>query len=120
MPILDVQKRPGYYKGWKTEFDHVRFRGQIWEVRDIKTLFQRVFTVLWGTHPTELLTYSATHDGPIFETQAWKSQWQPLPGSHYLFMGWFPQYMLATIQDVLDALDMADDLVVKYSTDDEL
>lgn len=119
VPILDVQKRPGYYKGWKTEFDYVRFRGDHWEVHDLKTLFRRVFTLLWGTHRPELLAYSAAHDGPVFETQEWKSHWQPLPGSHYLFMGWFPQYMLGAIQEILDDLDMADDLLVKYSTDDD-
>ena len=41
------------------------------------------------------------------------------PGSHYLFMGLVPQYMLADIQGILDDLDMADNLFVKYSTEED-
>ncbi len=40
-------------------------------------------------------------------------------GDHYLFMGLFPQYMLAKVQGVLDELDMADDVFVNYSTNDD-
>ena len=36
-----------------------------------------------------------------------------------LFMGLFPQYMLGAIQGVLDELDIADDVFVKYSTDED-
>ncbi len=34
-------------------------------------------------------------------------------------MGMFPQYMLAEVQGVLDELDLADDVFVKYSTNDD-
>jgi hypothetical protein len=34
-------------------------------------------------------------------------------------MGLFPQYMLATVQRVLDEFDMADDVFVNYSTNED-
>jgi hypothetical protein len=53
---------------------------------------------------------------PTFETEELNRRFDALPGSHHLFMGFFPQYMLAEVQDVLDELDMADEVFVKYST----
>ena len=47
------------------------------------------------------------------------ARWDALPPSHYLYMGLFPQHMLGEIQGVLRELDMADDVFVKYSTDDD-
>lgn len=119
VPILDVVRKPGYYKGWQTEFEYVLFRGEHWEVRDAKSLFNRVFKRLWDTNRDEVLAYSASHDGPVFETMEPNRQFDPLPGSHYLFMGFFPQYMLGEVQGVLDELDMADDVFVRYSTDED-
>lgn len=118
VPILDVQRKPGYYKGWKTEFEYVRFHGEVWEVRNTKSLFQRTFEHLWETRQREVLDYSASRQGPIFKTQEWPSQWRKL-GDHYLFMGLFPQYMLADVQRILDEFDMADDVLVKYATNDD-
>ena len=118
VPILDVQRKPGYYKGWKTEFEYVMFHGETWEVRNTKSLFQRTFERLWETNQREVLDYSAAHKYPVFKTQEWPGQWDKL-GDHYLFMGMFPQYMLAEVQGVLDELDLADDVFVKYSTNDD-
>lgn len=118
VPILDAQRKPGYYKGWRTEYEYVRFHGEVWEVRDVKSLFQRTFERLWVTRQRQVLEYSASHGGPVFKTQAWHSQWEPL-GDHYLFMGYFPQYMLKEVQGILDELDMADDVFVHYSTNDD-
>jgi hypothetical protein len=67
--------------------------------------------------PTDV-DYSASHRGPVFKTQEWTSRWEKL-GDHYLFMGYFPQYMLAAVQRVLDELDMADGVFVHYSTNDD-
>lgn len=118
VPILDAQRKPGYYTGWKTEFEYVVFHGETWEVRNVKDLFQRTFERLWETRQREVLDYSAAHHGPIFTTQAWTSRWRRL-GDRYLFMGMVPQYMLADVQGVLDELDMADGVFVKYSTIDD-
>lgn len=118
VPILDVPRKPGYYKGWKTEFEYVRFHGEVWEVRNTKELFQRTFRRLWETRRRQVLEYSASHDRAVFKTQAWNGRWEKL-GDHYLFMGWFPQYMLAGVQSILDEFDMADDVFVKYSTNDD-
>jgi hypothetical protein len=119
VPILDAQKKAGWYAGWKTEFEYAVFDEEVWEVRNLKTLYNRVFKHLWDTNQDGLLAYSGSHGGPVHETEKWISQWDAL-GSHYLFMGFVPQYMLAEIQGVLDELDMADDvLFVKYSTDED-
>lgn len=118
VPILDAQRKPGYYKGWKTEFEYVVFHGEVWEVRNTKSLFQRTFERLWETKQRQVLDYSASHRGPVFKTQEWNSSWEKL-GDHYLFMGLFPQYMLAEVQGVLDEFDMADGVFVNYSTNDD-
>ena len=118
VPILDAQRKPGYYTGWKTEFEYVRFHGEVWEVRNAKSLFQRTFERLWETKHHQVLDYSASHGGPVYKTQESNSRWGKL-GDHYLFMGYFPQYMLAEVQSVLDAFDMADGVFVKYSTNDD-
>ncbi len=118
VPILDAQRKPGYYTGWKTEFEYVVFHGEIWEVRDVRSLFQRTFERLWETRQRDVLDYTAAHGGPVFTTQAWTSRWRRL-GDHYLFMGMVPQYMLGEVQGILDELDMADSVFVKYSTGDD-
>ncbi len=122
VPILDAEQKFGFYKGWKTEFEYAVFQGEIWEIRNVRTLFTRVFKRLWETKRPEVLEYSEAHGGPIFATEAWKSQWEILPGSpgsHYLFVGLFPHWLLVGIQNVLDQFDMADDLFVKYSSDED-
>lgn len=120
VPILDALKRPGFYPGWRTEFEYVRFCGEVWEVRDVKTLFNRVFKRLWTTRRQDVLSFLQTRRGPIFEREEWRGQWEALDGSHYLFMGLFPQYMLGDVQEVLDALQLSEDVFVKYSVDDDV
>jgi hypothetical protein len=119
VPILDAQKKPGYYRGFKTEFEYAVFGGEVWEVRDVKSLFSLVFQRLWETNRDEVLDYSEKHGGPVFETSEVNRRFDALPGSHYLFMGLHPQWMLAEIQGILDELDMADDVFVKYSTEED-
>lgn len=118
VPILDAPKKSGWYPGWKTEFEYVKFLDETWEVRDVKTLFNHVFKRLWSTHRPAVLDYSASKNEPIFETKAWESQWDALMDSHYLFMGYIPQYMLGHVQGVLDELGLADEVFVKYSRDE--
>ena len=118
MRILDAPKKPGWYPGWKTEFEYVTFLDETWEVRDVKTLYNRVFKRLWSTHRPAVLAYNTSRKGPIFETKEWESQWDALADSHYLFMGFVPQYMLGEIQGVLDELGLADEVLVKYSSDE--
>ena len=119
VPILDVPKKPGWYPGWDKEFEYAVFKGEVWEVQNLKSLFNRVFKWLWTNQPKEVLAYSEAHRGPVFKSEEWKSQWNALPGSHYLFMGLVPQYMLAEMQGILDELNMAEELSVKYSTDED-
>jgi hypothetical protein len=119
VPILDASKLAGWYPGWKTEFEYAIFDGEVWEVRNVKQLFKRVFKRLWDTHRDEVLAYSESHNGPIFQEAEKHRRFDVLPGSHYLFMGLYPQYMLGEIRAVLDDLDMADDLFVKYATEQD-
>jgi hypothetical protein len=95
-------------KNWKTEFEYVQFRDEVWEIHDVKTLLNHVFKRLWETSRTDVLKYSAAHPGLIVETPETGSRYDSLDGSHYLFMGLFPQYMLSNTQRVLDDLNMAE------------
>ena len=65
-----------------------------------------------------MIAYCAARDGPVFETEAWPSQSDSLGGSHCLFMGLFPQYMLGEVQSILDEFGIAEDVHVKYAADD--
>lgn len=117
VPILDAERKPGWYQGWRTEFEYVRFGNEIWEIRNVKELFSRVYKRLWATNRDAVLAYSTAHDGPAFAEKAWNGQWDALGDSHYLFMGLFPQYMLGSTQRILDELGIADDVLIKYSSD---
>lgn len=119
VPIIDARKKPGWYRGWRNEFEYVRFHGETWEVHDVKVLYNRVFRRLWDTHRPGVLAYSTPRDGPVFATRAWESQWDALSDSHYLFMGLIPQYMLGHVQRVLEAVGLADDVYLKYSSADD-
>ena len=117
--IFDAPKKPGWYSGWEKEFEYARFHGEVWEVRNLKTLYNRIFKRLWETNRTEVLAFSDSHIKLVHEEAKGRSQWDTLPPSHYLFMGLYPQYMLDAIQRVLDELDMADEVYVKYSNDED-
>jgi hypothetical protein len=119
VPILDATKTPGWYRGWRTEYEYVKVLGQIWDATNVKVFYNRLFRWLWDNRRDDVLAYVQRHNGPIYMTKQWNGQWDPLPGSHFLFMGLFPQYMLQEVKDVLDALLLAEDVFVKYATDDE-
>jgi hypothetical protein len=74
VPILDAPKKPGWNRGWRTEFEYVKFRDETWEVHDVKTLYNRVFKRLWSTHRPAVLAYSMSRKGPVFEKKEWESQ----------------------------------------------
>ena len=67
-----------------------------------------------------MLAYANSKDEPfICETKAWKGQWDALADSHYLYVGYYPQYLLREVQGVLDELGLADEVLVKYSSDED-
>ena len=83
-PILDAQRRRGWPRGWEREFEYVEYRGEHWEVHDVKYLFNRVFKRLWADAREDVVAFSARRGGPIFEAQAWNGHWDragrnPLP-----------------------------------------
>jgi hypothetical protein len=114
-PILDAQKRRGWPRGWDREFEYVEYRGEHWDVFDVKYLFNRIFKRLWADARADVETFSATRGGPIFETQAWNGQWDALDETHFLYMGWDSKYMLTAVQGVLDEAGIASEIFVKYS-----
>jgi len=114
-PILDAQKRRGWPRGWEREFEYVEYRGEHWDVFDVKYLFNRIFKRLWADARADVESFSATRGGPIFETQAWNGQWDALDETHFLYMGWDSKYMLSAIQGVLDEAGIASEVFVKYS-----
>jgi hypothetical protein len=114
-PILDAQRRRGWPRGWQREFEYVDYRGEHWEVHDVKYLFNRVFKRLWADSRENVVAYSARRGGPIFPAQAWNGQWDELAEGQYLYMGWDSKYMLTAVQGVLEESGLAPEVFVKYS-----
>ena len=114
-PILDAKRRRGWPRGWQREFEYVEYRGEHWEVHDVKALFNRVFKRLWADSHENVVAFSARRGGPIFDAQSWNGQWDGLDESHFLYMGWDSRYMLTAVQGVLEESDVASEVFVKYS-----
>jgi hypothetical protein len=114
-PILDARLRRGWPAGWQREFSYVEYRGEHWEVYDVKYLFNRVFKRMWADARPALLTYTARRGGPVYSAQSWNGQWDALDDSHFLYMGWDSRYMLTAVQGVLDEAGLAPEVFVKYS-----
>jgi hypothetical protein len=114
-PILDAIRRRGWPAGWQREFAYVEYRGEHWEVPDVKYLFNRVFQRLWADSRDAVISYSARRGGPVYDAQAWNGQWDRLDESHFLYMGWDSSYMLTAVQGVLDEAGLAPEVFVKYS-----
>lgn len=114
-PILDAVRRRGWPRGWQREFDYTEYRGEHWEVHDVKALFNRVFKRLWADSRGDVEAFSARRGGPIYEAQAWNGHWDTLDDTHFLFMGWDAKYMLTAVQGVLEEAGLAAEVFVKYS-----
>ncbi|CAH0142485.1 hypothetical protein SRABI76_00581 [Microbacterium oxydans] len=114
-PILDAVRRRGWPAGWEREFDYVEYRGERWEVPDVKYLFNRVFRRAWTDTTDAARAYCAAHGGPIYDEMAWKGQWDALDDEHFLYMGWDSNYMMSAVQGVLEESGIAAEVFVKYS-----
>jgi hypothetical protein len=114
-PILDAQKRRGWPQGWQREFEYVEYRGEHWEVYDVKYLFNRIFKRLWADSRADVVAFSARRGGPIYEAQSWNGHWDTLDDEHFLYMGWDSRYMLTAVQGVLEEAGIAAEVFVKYS-----
>ncbi|WP_396668286.1 DUF262 domain-containing protein [Microbacterium sp. R86528] len=114
-PILDAVRRRGWPAGWEREFAYVEYRGEHWEVPDIKYLFNRVFKRLWADSRDAVISYNARRGGPVYEARSWNGQWDQLDDSHHLYMGWDSSYMLTAVQGVLDEAGIAAEVFLKYS-----
>lgn len=120
-PILDARVRRGWPRGWQREFDYVEFRGEHWEVPDIRYLFTRIFQRLWAESPASrqaVLDFSARRGGPVYPAMAWNGQWDQIAGGddpRYLYLGWDARYMLAAVQGVLEEAGWASEVFLKYS-----
>jgi hypothetical protein len=114
-PILDAKSRRGWPRGWEREFDYVEYRGEHWDVFDVKYLFNRVFKRLWADSRESVVAFSARRGGPVFEAQAWNGQWDALDDTHFIYMGWDSKYMLTAVQGVLEEAGVAAEVFVIYS-----
>ena len=114
-PILDAQRRGGWPRGWQREFEYVEYRGEHWEIYDVKSLFNRIFKRLWADARADVVAFSTRRSGPIFDAQAWNGQWDALDESNFLYMGWDSKYMLTAVQGVLEESGLASEVFVKYS-----
>ena len=114
-PILDAQRRRGWPRGWEREFDYVEYRGEHWEVHDVKYLFNRIFKRLWADSREHVIAYSERRGGPIYGEMSWNGQWDRLDEGVYIYMGWDAKYMLTAVQGLLDDAEIAPEVFVKYS-----
>ncbi|PJJ72427.1 uncharacterized protein with ParB-like and HNH nuclease domain [Diaminobutyricimonas aerilata] len=114
-PILDATRRRGWPRGWQREFEYVEYRGEHWEVYDVKYLFNRIFKRLWADGREHVVAFSARRGGPIFDAQAWNGHWDTLDESTYIYMGWDSNYMLSAVQGLLEEAGLASEVFVKYS-----
>jgi hypothetical protein len=114
-PILDAQRRRGWPPGWQREFEYVEYRGEHWEVYDVRYLFNRIFKRLWADSRDDVVAFSARRGGPIYAARAWNGQWDALDESNFLYMGWDSKYMLTAVQGVLEEAGLAAEVFVKYS-----
>jgi len=114
-PVLDAKRRRGWPRGWQREFEYVEYRGEHWEVKDVKYLFNRVFKRLWADSRASVVDYSARRGGPVYPEMAWNGQWDQIADGQYLYMGWDSKYMLSAVQGVLDEAGWASEVFVKYS-----
>lgn len=114
-PILDAVRRRGWPPGWQREWDYVEYRGEHWEVPDVKYLFNRIFKRLWADSREDVVAYSARRGGPVYPQQSWNGQWDRLDDENWLYMGWDSSYMLTAVQGVLEQAGIAPEVFVKYS-----
>ena len=114
-PILDARRRRGWPAGWQREFAYVEYRGEHWEVYDVKHLFNRIFKRLWADARPALMSFTERRGGPVYAAKSWNGQWDELDESHFLYMGWDSQYMLTAVQGVLEEAGLAAEVFVKYS-----
>jgi len=114
-PVLDAKKRRGWPRGWQREFDYVEFRGEHWEVKDVRYLFNRVFKRLWADSRQSVIDYSSRRGGPLYPSMAWNGQWDEVAEGQYLYMGWDSKYMLTAVQGVLEEAGWASEVFLKYS-----
>lgn len=114
-PVLDAVRRRGWPAGWDREFDYVEYRGEHWEIKDVRALFNRVFRRAWTDDRAAAVTYCAAHGGPIYNEMAWKGQWDSLDDENFLYMGWDSNYMMNALQGVLEESGIAAEVFVKYS-----
>ncbi|GAA4482827.1 DUF262 domain-containing protein [Microbacterium panaciterrae] len=114
-PILDAVRRRGWPAGWEREFEYVEYRGERWDVPDVKYLFNRVFRRGWTDTREALDAFTARNGGPIYPEMAWKGPWDELDENHFLYMGWDSKYMMSAVQGLLEEAGLASEVFVKYS-----
>ena len=115
-PILDAKRRRGWPRGWEREFDYVEYRGEHWEVYDVKYLFNRIFKRLWADSASRRRGVQRTPRRPDLRgAQRGTATGTRSTTSHFLYMGWDSKYMLTAVQGLLDEAGIAAEVFVKYS-----
>ncbi|MBS1697033.1 MAG: DUF262 domain-containing protein [Actinobacteria bacterium] len=114
-PILDAVRRRGWPTGWEREFDYVEYRGERWEVPDVRYLFNRVFRRGWADTRAALDAFNVRNGGPVYDEKAWNGPWDELDENHFLYMGWDAKYMMSAVQGLLEESGLSAEVFVKYS-----
>jgi hypothetical protein len=121
VPVLDIPKKGGWYQGWKTEFEYAQFQEEMWEVHNILELRVRVYQQLLNEMQERVLEFDRSHheNQHIREMAVAGFRYERIGESLYLYNGWVPHYLLGDIQELLDELGLADELWVKFTSDQE-
>ena len=113
--LEEVNRQDGKKHPWEREWSYVEYRGEHWEVPDVKYLFNRVFKRLWADARPAVIAYSERRGGPVYREQSWNGQWDRLDEDTSLYMGWDSSYMLSAVQGLLEEAGIAPEVFVKYS-----
>jgi hypothetical protein len=84
-------------------------------VRNVKELFLQVVKRLLDERRDAVLAWE---NGEYFSKAAEHAQYELVAPGLYINMAWFPQYHLKGVQDLVDEFDLADDLLVKFASDE--
>jgi hypothetical protein len=93
----------------------------MWEVHNILDLRVRVYQQLLNEMQERVLEFDRSHheNQHIREMAVAGFRYERIGESLYLYNGWVPHYLLGDIQELLDELGLADELWVKFTSDQE-
>ena len=119
--VVDMprQARRGLFND---QFEFARLgERQLGNVTGVKDLWLFIVGELWRTRRDELLAYAVTERSwPLIrDHHPPRERWATLDGGYFVFWGWAWQWLLAELQNLLQAFDLADKVRVKLRETDD-